>query len=171
MAVLGRAFVMLVVLVGLPAAWVYYGPLPPGTQRMVDQVVDAAKRAVGWERVLHPAEEAISAPHFVLESDAIAIASESAGGVELTTEEKVAPPQIEPLLERLRTLGVVEYTLEKWGSAGQLYRFQCKMPLAQSNQITQQFEAVAPDPLASVEQVVGEVSSWQMARLDRTKFH
>ena len=66
---------------------------------------------------------------------------------------------------------MVEYTLEKWGSAGQLYRFQCKMPLAQSNQITQQFEAVAPDPLASVEQVVGEVSSWQMARLDRTKFH
>ena len=34
MPVVMRATIMLLILVGLPAAWVYYGPLPPNAQRV-----------------------------------------------------------------------------------------------------------------------------------------
>ena len=71
----------------------------------------------------------------------------------------------EPLLEQLRTLGAAEYALEQWGTGGQLYRFRCAMRLAESDELTRQFEAVAADPLASIKQVVGEVASWRTARL------
>ncbi len=71
---------------------------------------------------------------------------------------------LEPLLVRLRQLGVVEYALERWGSAGELYRFHCEMPLGPGDGLTQEFEAVAADPRTSVEQVVTEVASWQVAR-------
>jgi hypothetical protein len=50
MATAFRAVVMLAVLVGLPAAWIYYGPLPAGAQRVVDRVAAAAKEAVGWNK-------------------------------------------------------------------------------------------------------------------------
>jgi hypothetical protein len=36
------------------------------------------------------------------------------------------------------------------------------MPLAASAQMTQQFEAVADDPQATVEQVVAQVAQWQI---------
>ena len=49
MATLFRAAVMLSVLVGLPAAWIYYGPLPTGAQRVVDRFVAIAKEATGWK--------------------------------------------------------------------------------------------------------------------------
>jgi hypothetical protein len=44
------------------------------------------------------------------------------------------------------------------------------MPLAQDKQFTQQFEAVAETPQASIEQVVSEVTRWQTARLDRQRY-
>ena len=50
MATTLRGFVMLAVLVGLPAAWLYFGPLPKNAQRVVDRVVAAAKEAVGWDK-------------------------------------------------------------------------------------------------------------------------
>ena len=42
-----RATVMLATLVGLPAAWVYYGPLPHGAQKVVDRFVDVARDTLG----------------------------------------------------------------------------------------------------------------------------
>ena len=56
MATLFRATVMLAVLVGLPGAWIYYGPLPTGAQKVVDRFVAIAKEATGWEK------EAAAAP-------------------------------------------------------------------------------------------------------------
>ncbi len=50
MATTFRAIVMLAVLVGLPAAWIYYGPLPTGAQRVVDRVMAAAKESIGWNK-------------------------------------------------------------------------------------------------------------------------
>ncbi len=158
MAVLIRAVLMLLVLVGLPAAWVYYGPLPSNAQRLVDRVVEVAKSAMGVAPQTQLAEGGISAPRYDYAAAAPPASPTS--------------PQVEPLLERLRQLGVAEYTLEKWGSADQLYRFRCKMPLvAQNEEITRQFEAVADDPFASIEQVVGEVASWQTARLGQQQLH
>jgi len=149
MAVIMRAMVMLLVLVGLPAAWVYYGPLPPRAQRVADRVVELAQDALGWERP-QSAEVRITAPRY--HADVAA--------------KTVAVEQVEPLLGQLRGLGVLEYHLEKWGNAGQMYRFRCAMPLAQSDEVTRQFEAVADNPKASIEQVVREVSHWQTARLE-----
>ena len=48
MATLFRAAVMLVVLVGLPATWVYYGPLPPAAMGVIQRTVAAAKTTFGW---------------------------------------------------------------------------------------------------------------------------
>jgi len=48
MATLFRAVVMLTVLVGLPSAWVYYGPLPPEAMGMVERTIASARASLGW---------------------------------------------------------------------------------------------------------------------------
>ena len=63
---------------------------------------------------------------------------------------------------QLRQLGAVEYVLERWGD--RFYRFHCDMPLAGNSELTEQFEAVAADPQESIQQVVAQVASWQLAR-------
>ena len=157
-----RAAIMLTVLVGLPAAWVYYGPLPDGTQRVVDRFFAAAREAVGWD--------ASDAPFAQPAMPAVA-----STGPQFTPQPIIAPAptpsqpalaqQMEPLLVQLRQLGVAEYALEPWGADGNLYRFHCEMPFATGAQATEQFEAIAANPHATVEQVVAEVSSWHAARL------
>lgn len=48
MATVFRAIVMLVVLVGLPSAWVYYGPLPPSAMGVIERTVATARQSFGW---------------------------------------------------------------------------------------------------------------------------
>ena len=48
MATTFRATVMLAVLVGLPAAWVYYGPLPPAAMGVIERTIASAKQSCGW---------------------------------------------------------------------------------------------------------------------------
>jgi hypothetical protein len=183
-----RAGVMLSVLVGLPAAWVYYGPLPPGAQRVVDRFMAAAKEATGWDkspanRAAAPAEDA---PEFVIggEQTAAALASSSspsAGGSAApvfnptptssnrnAANEWAGRQALEPLLEQLRRLGAATYVLEPWGTGQNLFRFRCEMPIAEGDAMLQQFEAIAADPAVSVQQVVTEVSTWQVARAGST---
>ncbi len=171
MVVMMRALVMLLILVGLPAAWVYYGPLPPRAQQVADRVVELAQDALGWEHSQSSAEETITAPRyntnigaepFLERTAGVAVERLESNGISRGTE------QVEPLLERLRGLGVSQYSLEKWGNAGQMYRFCCAMPLAQSDEVTRQFEAVTDNPKGSIEQVVAEVSRWQTARLSQS---
>jgi hypothetical protein len=66
-------------------------------------------------------------------------------------------------LSLLKKLGVAQYALEKWGAG---YRFKCSVPLGDNPDFARQFEAIDADPVASVRQVVGEVTSWQNARHD-----
>ena len=186
MATMLRALVMLGVLVGGPAAWIYYGPLPPEAQRTADRLVGAAKQAVGWEKQPAPTPDvlndsadvnyqppapagkggaATTAPAFT-NASAPTVKSVEAPPGRLSTPRQ-APTfeeRLEPLLVQLRELGVMEYALERWGDGGTLYRFHCEMPLAASAQLTQQFEAVAEDPQQSVAQVVAQVSEWQLAQ-------
>jgi hypothetical protein len=190
MATLFRAAVMLSVLVGLPGAWIYYGPLPTGAQRVVDRFVAIAKEATGWKET-----EAKPAPTWDFTKSA-PIDGERSGldsggaiedrGVTPPARYAEAPPlqigsalplpeptpakapstlaeRVEPLLTQLRQYGVAEYALERWGGDGKLYRFHCEMPIG-GGSLTQQFEAVAANPEASVEQVVAEVSQWRLAR-------
>jgi hypothetical protein len=184
MATLCRAAVMLSVLVGLPAAWIYYGPLPSGAQRVVDRFVSIAKDAAGWkettpqprptwdftrsapiaaggeEAPARSAADAVVAPSFgaPLQIGAALPPAETPVQTAASLAERV-----EPWLTKLREFGVAEYALERWGGDGKLYRFHCEMPIGGSP-LTQQFEAVAANPETSVEQVVAEVAKWRTAR-------
>ncbi len=162
-----RAVVMLAVLVGLPAAWIYYGPLPPGAQKVVDRVVEVVKQATGWQRPSENLLVAKAAPRFSGAEPAPAFSTQPAPSPPAAPNGMPAglAEQVEPLLERLRALGPTEYSLEPWGRQGEFFRFRCAMPLTPDHEATRQFEAVAATPLASVEQVVGEVTHWQTARL------
>jgi hypothetical protein len=172
-----RALIMMSVLVGLPVAWIYYGPLPPEAQRVVDRFITVAREAIGWRQA--PQETKDNWVHVKPESKAFSEAppaskpivrdkppgSEPAVAATANSPKRLSfAERIEPLLARLRQLGASEYALEHWGNGGKLYRFHCEMPLAASPQLTQQFEAVAADPEATVERVVAEVASWQIVR-------
>ena len=168
MLVFIRAVVMLAVLVGLPAAWIYYGPLPPGAQRVVDRVLEVVMNATGWQQPSENPLDAKAAPRFsvaaepapALSIEPVSLPLAAAGAM----PERLAE-QVEPLLERLRALGPTEYSLEPWGRQGEFFRFRCAMPLTPDHEVTRQFAAVAPTPLASIEQVMGEVANWRTARL------
>jgi hypothetical protein len=177
-----RAAIMLAVLVGLPTAWMYYGPLPPQAQRTVDRLVASAKEMLDWDRIVDGDENSTLAT----------TVSESEIGLAATAPNPASPLQragapegaqahppaeagspsaelelarrLEPLLAKLRELGVAAYALEPWGGDRKLFRFHCEMPLAGSDAITQQFEAIAADPQQSVAQVVADVTNWHASR-------
>jgi hypothetical protein len=154
-----RAAIMLAVLVGLPSAWMYYGPLPPQAQCVADRFVASAKEAINWEKLTAPPEAMIPP-------------AAAAGGAPIAPQitPAVAPApslaqQVEPLLVRLRQWGAAEYQLEPWGADARLFRFSCEMPLAGGSPAMQQFEAVAAQPQASIAQVVADVGSWRTTQL------
>jgi hypothetical protein len=168
-----RATVMLAVLVGLPAAWVYYGPLPDRAQRVVDRFVAAAKEAVDWKngraRAPKPAAPAATAPKFAAATAPLSIGAVTTPAA-ATPSPMPAPAsptlaeRMEPLLAELKKYGVAEYALEPWGAERRLFRFHCEMPIGGSDKVTEQFEAVAADPQTSIAQVVADVTSWRAAR-------
>ncbi len=164
-----RAAIMLAVLVGLPAAWVYYGPLPPPAQRAVDRVVAVAKEAVGWEKFVagtQPLTPAHAPP-----ATAIWRGPMAGGAAAASAPRPASDPQgqlaarVEPLVSQLRAWGAAAYQLEAWGSDGRLFRFSCDMPLGGGLAATQQFEAVAADPQGAIARVVAEVQSWRSPQL------
>lgn len=193
MATMLRAAIMLGALVGLPAAWMYYGPLPPEAQRTVDRFVAATKEAVAWDQwtaargespkrapeaaVAAPgvAGEWLEAPSFapevparpalvpLREVHAAAVRPGGANPAPATAAEAIAA-RVEPWLAQLRSLGVAAYALEPWGGEQRMYRFHCEMPLTPGGQATEQFEAIAAEPEATVRQVASDVASWHAAR-------
>lgn len=189
MTVFFRALVMLLTLVGLPAAWIYYGPLPANAQQVVDRFVEVAQEAVGWRKepapssVLNPLKSApryedspvtspvtlpVSQATFEGESSSIALASASTPAVDgPESSELEADSEMQSHLSLLKAMGVAHYSLEKWGTG---FRFKCSVPLGNNPDFARQFEAHDADPLATVRQVVGEVSSWQNARNDTTQW-
>jgi hypothetical protein len=169
-----RAAIMLTVLVGLPAAWVYYGPLPDRAQRVVDRFVATAKEAIGWKEPApsaSPAAQSMTPASVTFEQEAAAFDATPNPAASIPQQLKPQPAaaptlaeRVEPLLARLRELGVAEYALEPWGGDSRLFRFHCEMPLAEGGQVTEQFEAIAADPQASIEQVVADVAAWHASR-------
>ena len=195
MTALFRATVMLVTLVGLPAAWIYYGPLPTGAQKVVDRFVDVAREAMGWQHQL-PVKQAWdqdkAAPRFE-EAPFRQQSDESVRGQQETPQVNVSVPpsspislvsatlpitrpkmaatddlagQLEPHFSLLRKLGAADYALAHWGSEGNLYRFHCSIPFGSEGLMSREFDAIEADPVAAVRQVVGEVTSWQNVQLD-----
>jgi len=174
---------MLTTLVGLPAAWIYYGPLPEGQQQVLDDLIDGAtnraRETLGWD--VERTQAATAKPqaagdlpvefepaeHAFQEQTLASIPAPSEPSHSAETAQNGA--DFEPLLKQLRHLGVSEYDLETWGEAQSLYRFHCSMPLvlgplAESSELSQQFEAVTSDPQESIAQVVAEVAQWHAGR-------
>jgi hypothetical protein len=82
-------------------------------------------------------------------------------------KENLPAPQdgdrLPKLLARLEQLGGIDPQLAAWGSSGQLYRFRCRATLADAPNYTRHFEAVAPEPLVAVENVIAKVEAWRTA--------
>ncbi|MEQ8208806.1 MAG: hypothetical protein RH917_03160 [Lacipirellulaceae bacterium] len=178
-----RAAIMLTVLVGLPAGWIFYDQLPEEARHALGGIVQAGKERLGWTTV----DEVAAKPQAMGEPNALptqvppalwedterAAIPEPFESVAKAAPSQPVPSQpatknaqdhLEPLLRQLRELGASQYDLQTWGEAEQFYRFQCEMPLSQSSALTQQFEAVASDPHESIAQVVAEVAVWHADR-------
>lgn len=167
-----KAVVMLAAVGGGVAAWDKYGPLPPETRRYVDQALGAAKEFLA-NHLPQSSQRDVAGPRidagepFAAQSDSTAppqFGVEPAQVAAAPPAPSSGPVDLQPLLDQLVKLGIGEYELARWGSRGDLYRFRCAAPLAGSMDQARQFEAIAPTPLASVEQVLGEVSAWRLAR-------
>lgn len=170
-----RAAIMLAALVGLPTAWMYYGPLPPSAQRVVDRLVALGKEALHGDKRLGVENRADLASLEIGGGDAAdaapAFAAERPAAIAASPVTQQAPSaeielarRLEPLLTQLRDLGVAAYALEPWGGDRKLFRFHCDMPLAGSDAITEQFEAIAAEPHAAVAEVVADVANWHASR-------
>lgn len=167
-----RAVIMLLVLVGGPAAWMYYGPLPDSAQRVVNRFVASAKQAVEWDKhfgggqkVNRSKQELPNAAAHEANVPGPRLDHEQTPQLGTGGNAETLAGRLEPLLARLRALGVAEYALEPWGSDGRMFRFRCDMPLAPGGKAMEQFEAVAADPQSPIEKVVADVTCWQAERL------
>ena len=67
--------------------------------------------------------------------------------------------------DRLRKMGATYYLLESWGGQQRLYRFYCKMAVGGNPNYTRYFEAIEPDPLRAMSQVLQQVENWRLGRL------
>ena len=172
MAVFLRATIMLLVLVGLPAAWVYYGPLPPKAQKIVDRVMELGQEFLRNNQTSH--DEKV-APRYSVEPQQVnfdpkVLPASFAPTQPAAIEEDSLAEQLEPHLSFLRRLGAEEYTLEKWGDNDQMVRFRCLISFGSHEGCNRQFEAIAENSLSAVRQVVGEVSACQNAHGGATQW-
>lgn len=159
---------MLLVLVGLPAVWIVYDPLPDVAKREIARLAKSAVEATGWldedaaliDPKTPPVFDPQSPPDLQVRPASFAAASPASTQPNATGDDQIAA-ELEPHLRFLRGLGVSEYALRPWGAEGRLFRFSCAVP---AGLMTREFDAVAATPGEAVREVVGEVSSWQNAR-------
>jgi hypothetical protein len=86
------------------------------------------------------------------------------------TGQTVAGPADQPdrftaMERKLREYGAIYYLLETWGNEGELYRFHCRMAIANNPSYTRHFEATDRDALKAMAQVLARVESWRAGRL------
>lgn len=173
MVTLIRAAIMLTVLVGLPAGWIFYDQLPAEARTAIGKVVEIGREKLGLEASEAAKPHAIAKANTddpalwgaVVESELVTPPPFVSGNA-ITEQKKELNEEnnLEPLLRQLRGLGVKQYELKTWGEAEEFYRFQCEMPLSEASQLVQQFEAVTVNPQESVAQVVAEVALWHADR-------
>lgn len=70
-------------------------------------------------------------------------------------------PTVQQLAARLQQLGATYYLLEKWGETGALYRFHCRVALADNPQQFRYFEATSQVPHQAMVDVVAQVERWR----------
>lgn len=138
-----------------PAAAPQGGPPPfvatpaeagPSAQRLPPTLSPPAVGEVQLASAIDPAGPAVA-------SQMVAPVSQPAG----------VDARIEAALAQLDELGAGQHQLQPWGTSGQLYRFCCSAAWGSGPDYSRHFEAVAAEPAAAVEQVVGQVAAWRAA--------
>jgi hypothetical protein len=88
--------------------------------------------------------------------------------VKTADQPAVSSDRTPELLKRLQQLGAADTNLVPWGGNGNMYRFSCEAPLPSAPLMMQQFESVASEPAAAIEQVLAKVEASKVARRDGT---
>ncbi len=68
-----------------------------------------------------------------------------------------ASDRIKQMVDELNGLGMGWHKLHRWGQAGELYRFSCRVSYPGQAVMQQHFEAVAAEPAAAVANVLSQV--------------
>lgn len=71
------------------------------------------------------------------------------------------PDRFTEMERRLREYGATYYLLETWGNAGELYRFHCRMAVANNGSYSRHFEATDRDALKAMSDVLAQVEAWR----------
>ncbi len=173
-----RALVMIAAGVIVVKGWQLYGPTNEQVKSFGVQALEAAQTA--WNN-LRPSEAppashhdprlaaaSAAAPAAVSVADTAPLLATEVGGLEPAAEVAggdAVPAEVADdlpaLYSRLQELGASDPQLGPWGSSGELYRFCCRAAVADTPAVARHFEAVAPEPLAAVEQVVAKVAAWR----------
>ncbi len=89
------------------------------------------------------------------------------GGQQL---QPVAPGPIEAdrspvalVFDELKNRGISRCSLDPWGDNGEFFRFHCEAPVAGGSGFTRHFEAVSANPAEAAQEVLRQVSEWQLA--------
>ncbi len=85
--------------------------------------------------------------------------------VQTTAGAPEQPDRFTAMERRLREYGAIYYLLETWGNDGELYRFHCRMAIANNPSYTRHFEATDRDALKAMAQVLARVEAWRAGRL------
>ena len=101
----------------------------------------------------------LNAPE-LLEDSAVQPAAAIQQGAPLAAANSAVSP-VSVVIRELNERGVTEYSLNKWGSTGDFYRFHCSAPWGDDGRYACQFEAVAADPSEAAQQVLEKVAHWQ----------
>ncbi len=88
-------------------------------------------------------------------------AAPSACGPDRTACPLEQPDRFTEIERKLREYGATYYLLETYGSQGELYRFHCRMAVANNGQYTRLFEATDRDALKAMADVLGRVEAWR----------
>jgi hypothetical protein len=71
------------------------------------------------------------------------------------------PDRFTEMERKLREFGATYYLLETWGNAGELYRFHCRMAVANNAAYSRHFEATDRDALKAMSDVLAQVEAWR----------
>jgi hypothetical protein len=175
-----RAIVMVAAGVIVVKGWQLYGPTTDEVKSFGIRAVELAH--VAWNKLqpsdvdpvaasddprLAAAPRAAVIPASVVEPAPLFSASsgddETDAPIKDATSAETAD-RLPALYSRLEELGASDPQLAAWGSSGQMYRFYCRAALGDSPSFARHFEAVAPEPIAAVEQVVAKVEAWRAER-------
>ncbi len=130
------------------------GLVPLAQQRRVDAAVGPA----AWNEPPQLAESPTTLPSPPAASE----------GPVASIENRDAATEMSAIYQRLRQLGVEQFSLSPWGTTPGLYRFRCSAPWGSEGHYHRYFEAVSGNPVEAAQRVLVDVERWQTSQAGRT---